>query len=162
MNEQNNSIAGIDGALYNSRISLTEQLEKLNKVRESLYSQSGWSSENVNQSSKWHVDIDDDSVKAEFLKYNHEIGTCLWNNNIAQIIPSPIVAEPYETSSRSHLFNANNVINVDYRFTMKTIAKNDENINSLNLTLETLNINDGGPEVIRTNHTYVSLLPNSK
>lgn len=36
---------------------VTKQLEKWNKVRESLYSQYGWSSENVNQNSKWDVDM---------------------------------------------------------------------------------------------------------
>lgn len=40
----------------NGALDVTAQLEKWNKVRESLYSQYGWSSENVNQNSKWDVD----------------------------------------------------------------------------------------------------------
>lgn len=41
----------------NGALDVTKQLEKWNKVRESLYSQYGWSSENVNQNSKWDVDM---------------------------------------------------------------------------------------------------------
>lgn len=36
-------------------MSLADQLKKLAKVRESLYSQNGWCSDNVDQSSKWDV-----------------------------------------------------------------------------------------------------------
>lgn len=38
--------------------SLTDQLEKLNKIRESIYSVSGWGSQNVNQSPRWLVDLE--------------------------------------------------------------------------------------------------------
>lgn len=52
LNNNNNQ-----NAEKNAALDVTKQLEKWNKVRESLYSQYGWSSENVNQNSKWDVDM---------------------------------------------------------------------------------------------------------
>lgn len=67
MNEQNNLSTGISNTIYvggnaENNSGFTEQLEKLNKVRESIWSPYGWSSQNVNQSSKWSVDLDESNM----------------------------------------------------------------------------------------------------
>lgn len=64
---------------------MNEQLEKWNKVRESLYSQNGWCSTNVSQISKWDVgDVDSTSLHSNFQQHSHETGTIIWNANLSQ------------------------------------------------------------------------------
>lgn len=77
-------------------MSFSEQLEKWNKVRQSLYSQSGWCSTNVNQISKWDVgDLDSKSQSINQQKHRHETGTNIWNANLSQktMKPCPIVPD---------------------------------------------------------------------
>lgn len=93
MNEPNNLIASCyNDAVYSTSwpktqpISVTEQLEKWNKVRQSLYSQNGWCSENVNQISKWDVgELDrNGSVPPQNThKDSYETGTNNWNVNLS-------------------------------------------------------------------------------
>lgn len=81
LNNNNNQNLEKNGAL-----DVTKQLEKWNKVRESLYSQYGWSSENVNQNSKWDVDMTttpteecqnrDKSVIAGTTQWSNEFPKC--------------------------------------------------------------------------------------
>lgn len=67
-------------------MSFTEQLEKWNKVRQSLYSQNGWCSTNVNQISKW--DVGDmgamsNNSASHMQQHSHETGTNIWNANLS-------------------------------------------------------------------------------
>lgn len=96
MNEPNNMIASscYSDTVYSTSwpkakpISVTEQLEKWNKVRQSLYSQNGWCSENVNQISKWDVGdvVDRNGLAApsniNMHKDSYETGTNIWNMNL--------------------------------------------------------------------------------
>lgn len=76
MDEENTTCDAIYNSKWQGNISFSEHLEKLNKVRESLYSQNGWSSTNVNQTSKWVVDMENNSVKDNICKFtNNETGT---------------------------------------------------------------------------------------
>lgn len=103
MNEPNNLIASCysSDAVYSTSwpkakpISVTEQLEKWNKVRQSLYSQNGWCSENVNQISKWDVgDVDRNGLvpPTNMHKDSYETGTNIWNMNLSH---QPNGSEPY-------------------------------------------------------------------
>lgn len=93
MNEPNNMIASCyNDAVYSTSwpktqpVSVTEQLEKWNKVRQSLYSQNGWCSENVNQISKWDVgDSDKNGLVPQMNMHTdgYETGTNNWNVNYA-------------------------------------------------------------------------------
>lgn len=93
MNDSNNSIASCyNDAVYSTSwpkskpISVTEQLEKWNKVRQSLYSQNGWCSENVSQISKWDVgDLDINGLvpPVNMHKDGYETGTNIWNTNLS-------------------------------------------------------------------------------
>lgn len=80
-NDQNNNIYQVNE--WNKRepvntMNVAEQLEKWNKVRESLYSQNGWCSANVNQNSKWDVgDIDAAHSMRNFV--HNDAGTNLWD-----------------------------------------------------------------------------------
>lgn len=47
-----------------SENSFREKLQRLQSYKQSLYSPKGWSSENVDQSSKWLVDVESVSHKA--------------------------------------------------------------------------------------------------
>lgn len=85
----------------NGALDVTKQLEKWNKVRESLYSQYGWSSENVNQNSKWDVDMTttpteecqnrDKSVIAGTNQWSNEFPKC---NSTEQAITFADLAPP--------------------------------------------------------------------
>lgn len=68
-----------------SKMDVMKQLEKWNRVRESLYSQSGWSSENVNQNSKWDVEIPQAEVAAAPMGRSEAVltGTNQWGNSFA-------------------------------------------------------------------------------
>lgn len=66
-------------------LDLAAQLQRLGKVRESLYSQNGWSSSNVNQTSKWDVGemIDGRDVHGIGQTYNRkncDQGTNIWSS----------------------------------------------------------------------------------
>lgn len=67
-------------------LDLAAQLQRLGKVRESLYSQNGWSSSNVNQTSKWDVGemIDARDVRGIGQTYNTrkncDQGTNIWSS----------------------------------------------------------------------------------
>lgn len=67
-------------------LDLAAQLQRLGKVRESLYSQNGWSSSNVNQTSKWDVGemIDARDVRGIGQTYNNrkncDQGTNIWSS----------------------------------------------------------------------------------
>lgn len=67
-------------------LDLATQLQRLGKVRESLYSQNGWSSSNVNQTSKWDVGemIDARDVRGIGQTYNRknncDQGTNIWSS----------------------------------------------------------------------------------
>lgn len=84
MSQPNDSVACLHDSTYNNGtnewskpkpISFTEQLEKWNKVRQSLYSQNGWCSTNVNQISKWDVgDLDAGSHSINMQQHSHETG----------------------------------------------------------------------------------------
>lgn len=112
MNEANNSI----GSCYNDTvystswpktkpINVAEQLEKWNKVRQSLYSQNGWCSENVSQISKWDVgDLDANglappiNMQGNMHKDGYETGTNNWNMNLTHPHgnePYPPVQDPF-------------------------------------------------------------------
>lgn len=87
---------------------MNEQLEKWNKVRESLYSQNGWCSTNVSQISKWDVgDVDNSLAHNNFQQHSHETGTILWNANLSQhqscpnVPDSDCVAAPQLTEWKS-------------------------------------------------------------
>lgn len=87
MSQPNDSVACFRDSMYNNAtngtnawskpkpMSFTEQLEKWNKVRQSLYSQNGWCSTNVNQISKWDVgDLDAGSQPINMQQHSHETG----------------------------------------------------------------------------------------
>lgn len=94
MNEPNNLMASCysNETVYSTSwpktkpISVAEQLEKWNKVRQSLYSQNGWCSENVNQISKWDVGDGDRNGSVPPMntmhKDSYESGTNIWNMNL--------------------------------------------------------------------------------
>lgn len=71
-------------SLSNTSFDAASQLEKWNKVRESLYSQHGWSSDNVNQNSKWDVGtMDGDWMKSgggDVQSAVQNTGTNNWNS----------------------------------------------------------------------------------
>lgn len=92
MNEENN----YNDAVYSTSwpktkpINVAEQLEKWNKVRQSLYSQNGWCSENVSQISKWDVgDFDKTgltppiNMQRNIQRDGYETGTNIWNMNLS-------------------------------------------------------------------------------
>lgn len=66
-----------------ANLDIAAQLRKLGQVRESLYSQNGWSSSNVNQDSKWDVgDVADATEKARRnSKRNSDTGTNIWSSD---------------------------------------------------------------------------------
>lgn len=85
-----------DDAVYSTSwpkskpINVAEQLEKWNKVRQSLYSQNGWCSENVSQISKWDVgDVDKNgsvppiNMQGNVQRDGYETGTNNWNVNLS-------------------------------------------------------------------------------
>lgn len=66
-------------------LDLAAQLQRLGKVRESLYSENGWSSSNVNQTSKWDVGemIDAHDLRGIAQTYNGKNcnqGTNIWSS----------------------------------------------------------------------------------
>lgn len=67
-------------------MNLADQLQKLAKTRESLYSEDGWSSQNVDQSCKWNVGDMRSVVN------RNDTGTYLWHNaqNGQQTLGVPI------------------------------------------------------------------------
>lgn len=109
MNEPNDLITSCySDAVYSTSwpktkpISVTEQLEKWNKVRQSLYSQNGWCSENVNQISKWDVGDSDKNGSMPPInmhKDSYETGTNNWNVNLSDhqhgSEPYPPVQNPF-------------------------------------------------------------------
>lgn len=75
----------------NGALDVTKQLEKWNKVRESLYSQYGWSSENVNQNSKWDVDMTTTPTEGCQNRDKSVItGTNQWSNEFAKGPPTEL------------------------------------------------------------------------
>lgn len=87
MSESSDSVACYRESMYSNAsnvksewpkskpMSFTEQLEKWNKVRQSLYSQNGWCSTNVNQISKWDVgDLDAKPQPVNMQQHSHETG----------------------------------------------------------------------------------------
>lgn len=89
-------------------INFTEQLERLKKEKESLYSTNGWSSKNVNQSSKWVVDIENTALNRNS---QQEIGINLWDHNLTGTSISHCL-HPLKSSSRTHQVCHNSVIPV--------------------------------------------------
>lgn len=66
-------------------LDLAAQLQRLGKVRESLYSQNGWSSSNVNQTSKWDVGemigaCDLRGIGQTYNEKNCDQGTNIWSS----------------------------------------------------------------------------------
>lgn len=66
-------------------LDLAAQLQHLGKVRESLYSQNGWSSSNVNQTSKWDVGETIDArdllgIGQTYNRKNCDQGTNIWSS----------------------------------------------------------------------------------
>lgn len=68
-------------------LQFTEQLEKWNTVRQSLYSQNGWCSSNVNQISKWDVGDIVSPLGVPNVQDVHDTGTNLWKE-AAQSTPN--------------------------------------------------------------------------
>lgn len=107
MNEGNNSIGSCySDAVYSTSwpktkpINVAEQLEKWNKVRQSLYSQNGWCSENVSQSSKWDVgDAPPITMQGNVHQHDgYETGTNIWNVNLSHQHgnePYPPMQDPF-------------------------------------------------------------------
>lgn len=110
-------------------MSFTEQLEKWNKVRESLYSQNGWCSQNVNQISKWDVG-DLNSSQSQSInqqKQSHETGTNIWEHLSQHTIkPCLIVPDPSAVCYAPHSNEWENKGAIPKRFNL-------ENINCLSM-----------------------------
>lgn len=84
VNQRNNSTQNRSNINGPATLDLATQLQKLGKVRESLYSQNGWSSSNVNQDSKWDVGdtmIDPHGKSHRKNTINCDTGTNIWSTD---------------------------------------------------------------------------------
>lgn len=170
MSQQNKTSSCFNQAIYDSdenTLNIQKQLEKWNKVRQSLYSLGGWCSDNVNQISRW--DVGDLSMKGNIQEHSFETGTNNWlksSLSSSSIVPdSPQTTEWKNNGAIPKMFNLENLnclrvnaTNVEYPYSAAgrshqiktnvfhgcdTIKPKDSD---LHLQMETLNLNTEFPD----------------